>query len=584
MKFLILCMLFSSSVLAQAIDSNLLNVAGFIAVSGNDLRSLDNVMTAARRTEQVNCPQVVPEVEVPRIRPLPVLNRRPSGWQFSLQVSLGGPREVFTKEYLSRTDPPLRNELNALISQNFASHADRLSAIAQMCQGKSELEKLQLGALLGGNLARIYDNARANGTVEQGYVPPEAQWTAMREGGAAGVCRDTALTVTQFLNTCGIEADRMRVEGYRSIGGGHQVVTVRGADGKPYTINWSELYTQGEDNRVARSPQPSIVNTDLFYTAYDPITGRILEQRRTELGEVLRAVTGGSTRDRNYFPDLIRLEASNGVISANAFQTTTQAGDFARGASAFLTDTNHRDYVMTAGVAYVQNQRDVNISPTRRDKLQQEIIYVSTEATYRPTFEVISTPGTSVTVQPRVGMSAEFYTSNDGLASRESRERNINIVTNGMLGGEVRMVSGNVEVHAGGEANIGITRRIYNTERAEKTPLIGVFLSDWSLEAGTKVQTGDVNINLSGGMMVTSTEIRRTITTGLSDRNDRWRLGTVYSQYERDGRQTDYLSIEAENRWSLERVGEVSLGGNIQRSISDPRDVAARVTMRVRTK
>lgn len=602
-KLLVALYLTHSLAFAQALP-------GVLDISNTDLASLDATMNGMQTVRAdlgavmdvmlttTATAREVRELEAAMVNPnrcqdeasaraqypvLPLLRKTPSKWRFSVEASFSAPAGKFTKEYLTANEPVLRGELDGLIARNFSSHDERVAAMTQLCAGKDEKQILQLGAMLGGKLGRIYDDSRANGAPDAAYVSAAAQWEALRTGGAAGVCRDSALTITQFLNACGISADKMKIESYRTIGGGHQVVTVRGTDGRPYTINWSELYTQTEDSAVANAPNPSLVNSDIFYAAYDPITGRLIEQRRTELGEVLRSVTGGRVRDPSYMPDLIRLEASNGVITASAFQTETQRGDFARGAGIWYNGTKRDDFLITAGVAFAHNERNVSMSPTRNSRLNQDMIYVGTDMLYKPVVPLYQRAGLSVAAIPRAGFSTEMYFSRNSLEG-SSKSKNVNVMISAETGGSIRIQAGDkAEFELGGEAMWSVTRRPYNTERSDgKNPIVGVVPLGWSLHAGGKVRVGDVFVTGSGQVLTTRSDVMRSLSVGARDRNDRWRLMATVTRYDRQyGAQEDWVGIEGEQSWCFRKVGG-AVGGSVSRSLSDPRNYAAMVSLTVR--
>lgn len=548
--------------------------------------TMDAVVIQSSRRSSVRCedaPLQGPELEPIRIQ------KKPSKWLFSVQATLGGPTDTFTKEYLSTNQPVLKNELNAFIRQDFSSYEDRMGAVAELCAGKSDLEKIQLGGILGGQLGNIYDYGRANSGVNStDYVSSEMQWEALRNGTAAGVCRDAALTITQFLNACGIDPKRMSIDSYRSMSGGHQVVTIRGADGKPYTINWSELYSQNENNRTALAPSPSIVNTDIFYRSYDPITGVIREERRTELGEVLRVVTGGKTDDPNFFPQLLRLEATNGTLGASVFATETQRGDFAKGVSAFYkSESSTGLFVTSVGVAYANNRRDVSISPSRNETLEQDIFYMGGDITVRPVITLYEREQTRIALNPSLRMSPEMYYSINRFKSGSTSATNMNVRTTGAIGGTVSIEGSGWEAWFGGESQIGFSRNKYNTQRAtdSDSPLggAGFYQTSWSLTGGGSVKTGDVDVAVSSEMIVSRTDVQKHVGVTLKDTNDRWRLGAVYSIYDRRyGTREDYIGVEGEKTWSLERVGDISLGASVQTAIAGRDDTAAKVTLKWR--
>lgn len=82
-----------------------------------------------------------------------VFKPKKSEWSFSVMTTMTVPPDAFNKEYMQSTSLELKGELNQIIKSNYSSHQNRLKAISQMCQGKSELDRIQLASYLGSQLA-----------------------------------------------------------------------------------------------------------------------------------------------------------------------------------------------------------------------------------------------------------------------------------------------------------------------------------------------------------------------------------------------------------------------------------------------
>lgn len=487
---------------------------------------------------------------------LPLLQRTPSRWSFTIESNFSAPRGTFSKEFLTQRTPALRQGLEQLIAQRFDDHAERLSAITEFCRGRAEAEILQLGALLGGRLAQSYDHARAAGVADQSFVSPQDQWEALRSGAASGVCRDSALTIAQFLNACGVSFDRMKIEGYRSVSGGHQVVTIRGRDGRPYTINWSELYAQDDSVGVAAAPAPSIVNTDIFYRSYDPQTGRLLEERRTELGEVLATVTGGRRNEAAYLPDLLRLEASNGTISANLFMTQTQRGDFARGASVYYQNANTETFRAHVGMALAVNEREVLVTPARgKERLEQTLYYLNLGAEWEPVIPLAQRSGVSIEGRPLVGMESEVYMSRNSLQGRGS-EQNMNLITTAYVGGQVAIEMGRGSLSFGGRQLVSVTRRPYNTEQPDGGPVVGIIPTGVQWNATAQYGAGPIIYTVGIERITSYQETYQALDLSVTDRANRYRLGVLVASYDRDRLGTEtWVGARGDARMCLGSVG-----------------------------
>lgn len=519
----------------------------------------------------------------PRLPLLPPIEKL-GKWRVSFQMNIGGPKDVIEKTFTPAGDAALKSELRAFVNRDFASHAERLAAVGELCANKNELERLQLGAALGGMLGDIYDYSRAN-QGNNDVVTSEMQWAALKANKPSGVCRDAAATEAEFLIACGFEARRMKLEGYRTNNGGHEVLTVFARDGQRYTINWSELFSQDQSARITNTPQPGITNTDLFYTAYDPVTHRQIAAQRTELGNVLSAVTGGKTDNPNYLPDLVRLEATNGMLSLNAFQTETQLGDFARGASAYYRDVSAHGYLtMSLGVAYAHNRRDVVRSGNKPDKLQQEILYLQGSADFRPVVTLYEKGMTRLSLHPEASLVTEMYGALNTLG--KDKGKSIYPMNTSTLGADLLLERGDLQVWGGGNVNLGMAPDIYHSQEADENGKRlngpGVFVNRWTVEAGGQVRLGTTNIQASGEMIVIESVVQRAVKAAVKDRDERWRLGTVYSTYDpKYGKREDYLVFEAGGSWVLERAGTVdlSVGADVPVTAT-ARGTAVKVTMK----
>lgn len=571
----------SSPSWAQGID-DLMPVSGFLAVAAGDMELLDRSMNRS----SLNCdPAGSPApAAAPLIRELPIYDSAETGWRFSVQVNMGGPRGALGRHLQDAPSGQLTNELSEFISRDFGSYEQRMAAVGELCAGKSELERIQLGSILGGRLGGIYDYDRANNGPNSGsVVSPADQWQALRNGGQAGVCRDASLTVAHFLNACGFRAEQMSLESYRTAGSGHQVVTVRDSNGQAYTINWSELIVQDEDNRVAGAPSPNIVNTDIFVTSFDPITGEQREQRRTELGEVLQAVTGGRVSDPNYLPQLLRLEATNGVLSANVFATETQRGDFAKGAALYYNNgSSDGVFTVNAGVAYASNRRET-------DDLSQDLLYFQAEIGFRPVITLHDQGVNRWTLTPEARLSTEMYVARNRVGTESGTSGNI--MGDATIGATLAVESGDWAAWFGGDANVGLTTQRWNSEKPGRDgtgvrPGAGAFLNSAHLYGGASVRVGETWVTGTGQYVYSRSQTEQHYSLSARDGEDRFRVATTYSVYQRGpsgamGRE-DYVSFSAGRTWKFEKRS-LSLDANVSLPVlGQARNTAVGLTLTLR--
>lgn len=498
-----------------------------------------------------------------------------SKWRFSVMVTMGGPREGLQKHYANKDAryAEMGGIVDGLIGQNFSSYDARMAAVKQACQGLSEYDRISMASTLGSRLSDIYDYNRSDGDNNDLVVTPEDQWQAMhnRAGGnfsaTSGVCRDASITVSQFLLACGFKPDQVSIEGYRTVGGGHQVTSVRTSDGEVYTINWSELYKSDEDAHTAPAPNPNLINTGLYYTVYDPQTGRVVERRRTELGEVLKAVTGGQVDDPNHLPQLIKLEAGYGVISANVFKTTTARGDFAQGVATYIKKDDILGFLdLSAGVAYVNNTREVGTSITNSSELNQNIVYGQIEGRFRiPELALINRDDRTLTLRPSAVISTEGYWSNDS-QDGDARESNGDQFTQGRVGLDMQYRQDRFGAYVGGEVTGNLAERGFNNEQGTPgqngsdggyTP----FVNTYNVHGGVTWDGDRMSLSGTGEYTIARSETRTALGVRAIDNTNNASYSAVYSVYNRTyGTREDFLVLRAEKDFEIQRVGTVNLG------------------------
>lgn len=266
-------------------DKSLLETMKVLAVSEGDLTTIQNIKDAENPKEK-DCP---PELknDKPELVLIDKKEEKLSPWKFSVRSTLTGPKGKLEKNFLNADQTPeLKSRLDNIIKSNFISYEDRMKSVAESCSGLSQYQRISMASMLAGRLSNIYDYSRANGGSDA-VIMPEEQWQALKSGTAKGVCRDASLTVSQFLLACGFRKDQVAIKSYRTEDSGHQVTSIKTPDGE-YTINWDELYKTS----IPGAPEPNIPNTGIYYTEFDPETGKMIVQKRTELADALKLLAG----------------------------------------------------------------------------------------------------------------------------------------------------------------------------------------------------------------------------------------------------------------------------------------------------
>ena len=522
------------------------------------------MIAQANSPEGINCEE---ELGTSSVAPLVFSKvKNEARWSFTVTTSLTGPKG-FEKKF-SRVDSSLAQDLNNVIQSKYNTHQDRLSAVSQLCQNKSEAERIQLGSHLAGKLSTIYDYDRVSGD----KVRPEDQWEALYSkdaqynyNSASGVCRDATFTLAQFMVACGFAKNQVAIQSYETTGGGHQVVTIRDSQGKLYTINWSELYTVDEKGGVASDLNPSNINTGLDYYTYDA-DGKLVAFRRTELGNIIRAVSGGSIDDNDYHPHLLRLEANYGKFSGSLFKADTTSGESASGVGLkYRSTADDEPYVYSIGTSYTKNKKDVATNPTKLE-IEQNILYFQVEAGVRPKLEFNPTSDTHLIITPSVLASAEVYRTSSVIDDEKTyveMEKN----ATSKFGLEAEFRKGKLTTWAGASADLALQNTGNNEVNEKYSPVI---INTKNISAGASyngenyVIAGDINARYS------YFENSYSVSSSILDKKRDASASIMYKVYDRgSGFREDYIMVGGEKNFSFERVNRVSLGGQAQIPVGD---------------
>ncbi len=550
-------LLFSTSAFSQVIPEDISDIAGFIAISTMDTKLVQD----AKDAKAEDCDDD-PKAPLP---PAPLTIVKPeSKIKVTVHYSVGLGKSGSEKEFINASKTVDKSILNELIDGTYASYDDRRRAISKACEGSSELEKIALATQLGGRLSQIYDYNRANGgDVPDQYITPEEQWTALKNSESKGVCRDAALTLSQFLISCGLPKDRIGIQSYQTINSSHQVVSVLGSDGKTYTINWGELFAQEQNGLY--SPQPSLTNTDLFQHTYDPETGKIIERRRNDLGDILKRVTGGKL-DNRPLPDLLLVELSNGGLSGNLFKAETSAGDVMKGFGVNYKGQNHtKEWMMNVGIAFAKNEKETQKSEIEYSNLKQDLIYMQGEVVYSPSFQYKFSDGDSIVLSPVAGVEMDAYMSKNQEGDKNGKGQGS--ILSSKIGASAEVNGENMSMWGKAVAHLNHITFQYNSEKAgssEGATIVG----QSSYLVGAAYKNEDYSVSTSAEIIISKAETSKHIKIAASDRRNNLEGRIIYSVYDRrDGTRTDFVKIDAGKTWTFEQVGTVKVTLGLQKSL-----------------
>lgn len=499
-------------------------------------------------------------------------------WKFSIRTTMTGPKELMNKEFIELQESTAsRSLIDKLIQTEFESYKDRMKAVSDTCQGLSDKEKISLTSQLARRLSSIYDFGRANNGINSGrQVTSEEQWQALKSGAPAGVCRDASLTLSQFLLACGYPKDQVAIKSYRTAGSGHQVTSVLTPDGE-YTFNWSELYAM--DGADFNTPDPNIANAAMTYILFDPETGKIIDQRRTELGDALKYLSGGTPRNLDYTPNMLVAEAAYGGVAAKVFMTETERGEKAQGGALSLEEIkgNDRSFIyLSTGVAYAKNRREVSLNPNRSLELGQDILYFQSEAKVQKAIPIFFTDNGKFSVAPSLSGSLDLI----GAKTSLTRENLFNAdMMNEVAAGATVFYDGDpVRAYIKAEAVSALTHKLYNNEQAEDEES-GIYLNRYQFHGGASWENNRLILNGNTSIMVTRLEKQGTISVGLEDKELSFSCQAIYSLYDRNyGSREDYLVSKCSKNFSVQKLGTVSLGAESRISLDQSKDRTIGIT------
>lgn len=516
----------------------------------------------------------------------PIFKAKEDQWTFSVMTTMTAPPDAFKKEYMESTSLALKNELNQIIRNEYSTHNDRLKAISQMCQGKNEVDRIQLASHLGSQLSVIYHYDRTNSDMKasSAEIKPEDQWNALHnrsqgQSSVSGVCRDATFTLTQFLVACGFAKKQLDIQSFKTDDGGHQIVNIRDSNGKLYTINWSELYATPEKGGVAPQPNSGNIFNGLNYTTYDA-DGKLVSMHRTELGNIIKSVTGGTPDDPNFQPHLLRLEAKFRDFTGNVFKAQTNYGEDATGA-AIANKLKVNDFiVLSVGTAFVNNQKTAISSSGKTTKMEQNIIYFQNELEAQKSFRIYDKNDTLLNVRPYGVLSSEFYMTHTTLSKNKKSEsfKNMDATITGKMGGEISGQKDNYQAWLDTRLNV-VADSAGNTEFTGDR--FGVGLGSSTVTAGVGYDGKKYRTTLEMQTEVSHYENRYAVSSTFLNKSANASGSIMYSVYDRGyGQRDDYVLVQAEKNFVFKRVGTVSLGVNAQIPVNGPEDAAVMATLK----
>lgn len=396
-----------------------------------------------------------------------------------MKLSFGNSFEPVFRDALAKPQEysELGSELDQLISREFESHEDRMAAMAELCQGLSETQRIYLVSNLGQRLAGIYDYGRAGGQGSSGtVVNPDMQWNAMRNSlagdpTAAGVCRDAVSTSAEFASQCGFDKSQIRIKGYRTLGGGHQIVRIVGENGEVYNLNWSELYSSDGEAGLTETLLAGNTMGGVTVRTYNA-DGELLDQELTEIANVAISAAGGalSPEDQRDYNEL-QINLGRSIRLRGIMGNTRLGEEFKTGGISYVNESEGTlmDSQVVVGMSFTRNERQIaQTSLGESIALQQNIVFFGGGADLQSReFPIIEMDGSRVSLRGRASFDIGMFYMINKISNSDQSNNNIDQYVASEIGGEIVYKNENgVRVAVGGEIDNTFSA-YYNRETGE---------------------------------------------------------------------------------------------------------------------
>lgn len=240
-------------------------------------------------------------------------------------------------------------------------------------------EKIHVASRLGGDFLSDYDSERADGKGPHagGIVSIEEMLENLKNSEAGGVCRDIALAQAQVLRVLGVEKNKVYIMGYATATAHHAVLAVQDPNNpkKVVTVNYSATNAStGVSGGSALQIEGSLVNIGAFNRIYDA-DGKPVEIITSEIGQILREVSGGQQKIDNQMPTytlkkvVFKTKWADGVVFEGDSSLT---GDHYTGV-ALNREWQGRDLSHTqVGIAFINREGNKRAN----ESIDQQMLYM----------------------------------------------------------------------------------------------------------------------------------------------------------------------------------------------------------------
>ncbi len=253
------------------------------------------------------------------------------------------------------------------------------NSLSQVKDDLSFEEKIHVASRLGGAFLSDYDNERADGKGPHagGIVSIEEMLENLKNNEAGGVCRDIALAQAQVLTALGVERDKVYIMAYATATAHHAILAVQDPNNpqKVITVNYAATNaTTGVSGGSALQVEGSLTHIGAFTRIYD-VEGKPVEIITSEIGQILREVSGGSNKVDSVMPTytlkkvILKTKWAEGVLFEGE---STLTGDRYTGV-AFDRAWSSGDLVHgEVGVAFINREGNKRAQET----VDQQMLYL----------------------------------------------------------------------------------------------------------------------------------------------------------------------------------------------------------------
>jgi len=265
----------------------------------------------------------------------------------------------------------LLEKINTIINADVASYTERQEIIASVCEETIFYEKIKMVSILGEKLNKIYDYNEHQRRVKS-FITPEGQWQALKSNTPYGVNRDFAITTSQFLKSCQLSKEKVKVEAFNYSHSHFNGVIIEDDSRKKYLLSWNE-YLKSPKNK---SDELGALNLPL---ESNYVVGS-LEKKTSELNPEDKFKFAASIEEKTY-EDLLKGSYNEGSTQVK--------------------------YLISTGVGISKEATQSESSKAQGNNFNKEVIGFNITSNYSPKYTIVEAEGTKIILRPTIEMGVD---------------------------------------------------------------------------------------------------------------------------------------------------------------------------------